>query len=202
MQKPGTNPAPAKPKQPRWRDLTDEQRWEQIYKGRENKRRASPKSVRQAVGLALPAYVMHLAIADCHKTFQAEIREDVHTAIVSGIAKVAALLPERQREPMADSLQSEYDSIRRKGFYFHNKEFLYCAAHATVTLANDWRYPADAPATMAAILLKEDAEDYDTGDWALDKSHAIRMAGGCYNAFVETGLYGLGEDVAKRLEAG
>jgi len=202
MQNNPPSPNAPKRKQPRWRDLTDEEQWAKIYEGRESKRRAAPKSVRQAVGLALPSYVMHMAVADCHATFQATIRHDVHTAIVSGIAKVAALLPERQREPMAVQLQKFYDEIRRKGFYLHNREFLYCAAHATVKLADDWRYPADSPATMAAIMLKEDAEEYDQGDWALGKAHAFRMAGECYNAFIATELYGHGDEVAKRIEAG
>lgn len=204
MQKPVPSPqADQKPKRPpRWRELTDEQRWEQIYKGRENKRRAAPKTARQAAGLALPAYCLHMAVADCHKTFQATVRHDVHTAIVSGVAKVASLLPERHRGDMATMLDKFYTDIRREGFYLHNREFLYAIAAATVQLADDWRYPADSPACMAALMLKEDAESDEAGDWSLDKKHCIKMAGVAYNSMTKTELYGYGDEVAKRIQAG
>lgn len=209
MQKNGSKPNGAfdngKPKQaakkaPRWRDLTDEQQWEQIYKGREQKAKAAPKTVRQAVALSLPCYCLHMAVADCHKTFQAVIRHDVHTAIVSGIAKVASLCPPDMREPMANQMHQEYLTIKGKGFYTNNTEFLYAIAHATVMLADDFRYPADSPACMAAIMLKEDAEMDEEGEWGLSKSHAIKMAGIAYNALTDTELYGLAEDVLKRVD--
>lgn len=191
-----------RPKQaPRWRDLTDEQRWASIYKAREQRKASAPKSVHQAVALALPCYAMHMAIADCHKTFQAVIRHDVHTAIVSGIAKVAALLPdERKRERMATDLHRRYLEAKGKGFYVNNREFLYAMAAATVKLADDWRYPADSPAVMAAIMLKEDAELDEMGDWSLSKQHAVKAAGTAYNALTDTGLYAYAEDVLKRVD--
>lgn len=205
MQSNATNPAhkPQKPaRPPRWRDLTDEERWAQIYKGREKRRKAAPKTVLQAVGLALPSYCLHMAVADCHATFQATIRHDVHTAIVSGVAKVSALLQAGHRPAMATLLQSEYDRVRRSGFYLHNREFLYAISHATVVLADDWRYPADSPACMAALMLKEDAETDEQGDWSLDKRHAITMAGVAYNALTESGLYAYPEETMRRIEKG
>jgi len=204
MQKPADAPTlpglkPARP--PRWRDLTDEQRWDAIYKGREQRKKAAPKSVQQAVGLVLPAYAMHLAVADCHVTMQATIREDVHIAIVSGIAKVSSLLPnERMREEMATKLDQVFGAIRRSGFYLDNKEFLYAICGATVKLADDWRYPADSPACMAALMIKEDAELDEEGDWRLSKAHALKMVETAYNAMTATGLYGYAEDVLKKVD--
>ena len=195
-QKEGSRPKKA----PAWRDLTDEQQWDAIYKGRAQKKAAAPKTIRQAVALALPSYCLHMAVTDCHKTFQATIRGDVHTAIVSGIAKVSSLVPEAWREELATQLHRNYEAIKGRGFYLDNKEFLYACAHSIVTLADDWRYPADAPACMAAILLKEDAEQYDEGDWRLSKSHALKMAGICYNSFSETELYAFAEDVIKLVD--
>lgn len=183
---------------PRWRDLTDEERWAKIYKGREQKKKAAPKTIAQAVALSLPCYCLHMAIVDCHKTFQATIRQDVHTAIVSGVAKVASLLPtERARGQMADKMHALYTDIKGKGFYLHNREFLYAVAAATVQLADDWRYPADAPGCMAAIMLKEDAETDEAGDWALAKKHAIKMVGAAYNSLTDTGLYAYPETAIK-----
>lgn len=206
MQKPAPNPSDpkAKPKKhPRWRDLTDEEQWAQIYKGREQKRQSAPKTVHQAVALALPAYCLHMAVADCHTTFQATIRHDIHMAIVSGVAKVAGLLPtEEARSEMADKLHRAYGDIKRKGFYLHNREFLYAISHATVKLADDWRYPADSPACMAALMLKEDAETDEAGDWNLARLHSVKMAEVAYNELTATGLYGYGEAEAKRIQSG
>lgn len=191
---PGTKPKTA----PRWRDLTDEQRWAAIYKGREQKKKAAPKTVRQAVGLALPSYCLHMAVADCHATMQATIRHDVHVAIVSGVAKVASLLPtEKARDQMATKLDQVFGEVRRQGFYTDNREFLYAIAGATVRLADDWRYPADSPACMAALMLKEDAELDEAGEWSLSKAHALKMVEVAYNALTRTGLYGYAEDVLK-----
>jgi hypothetical protein len=116
---------------------------------------------------------------------------------VSGIAKVAALIPADWRDQMATALHGNFDTIKSKGFYIDNKEFLYAVAHATVTLADDWRYPADSPACLAALLIKDDAEIYDEGDWGLNKAHAIKMAGLCYNSFTDTGMYAKAEDVIR-----
>jgi len=195
----GNQPRPKKI--PRWRDKTDEEQWAEIYRGRAAKEKARPRSVQQAVALALPPYLMHQAIADCHATFQAVVRHDVHTAIVAGIAKVSSLLlKEQDRKRMANQLDRYYDTIRKQGFYLNNREFLYAVAHATVTLADDWRYPPDAPACMAALMLKEDAETDEVGDWSLSRVHAIQQAGLAYNAITETGLYAFAEDVIKRVD--
>ena len=157
--------------------------------------------MRQAVALALPCYLMHQAIADCHATFQAVVRHDVHTAIVSGIAKVSGLLIKQQdRTKMANQLEENYQTIRQQGFYLNNREFLYAVAHATVKLADDWRYPPDAPACMAALMLKEDAEMDEAGDWGLSKIHAIQQAGLAYNAITKTELYAFAEDVIKMVD--
>lgn len=186
---------------PRWRDLTDEEKWAKIYKGRELKKKAAPKSVAQAVALSLPCYCLHMAIADCHATFQATVRHDIHTAIVSGVAKVASLLTtERSRTQMASKLDRLYGDVKNSGFYLNNREFLYAVSAATVKLADDWRYPADAPGTMAALMLKEDAESDEVGDWALSKQHALKMVGTAYNALTDTGLYAYAEDVIKRVD--
>lgn len=181
----------AKPKKPpRWRDLTDEQRWEQIYKGREQKRALAPKSAAQAAALALPAYVLHMAVTDCQQTFQATIRHDVHTAIVSTVARVASLLQaEKDRAEMLERLTTYYGRIRSRGFYIDNREFLYANAAALVKLVDDYRYPPDAPVVMAAIMLKDDAETDEEGDWRLSKAHAIQMTGVAYDEYLNTELY-------------
>lgn len=199
---PAKSPGKKAKKAPSWRELTDEQRWEKIYQGRAQKQASAPKSVKQAVGLALPGYVMHMAISDCHATFQATVRHDVHTAVVTSIAKVASLMPPYRREFMSKRLEDEYQTIRSNGFYLNNREFLYAVAHATVKLADDWRYPADSPACMAAIMLKEDAELDEVGDWKLDRKHALRMVQVAYNALTDTNLYGKPEEALKRLEGG
>ena len=196
-------PAPAgnpnlpvkKPKPKRWRDLTDEQQWKRIYQDRAAQRRTAPQTVRQAVALGLPSYVMHEAVSDCHKTLQATVRGDVHHAIVSGIAKVASLMQEGDREPYADMLHREYLTIKRAGFYLDNREFLYANACALVRLVDEVRYPADAPAVMAALLLKSDAEEYDEGDWRLAMGHAIRMTGVAYDQFMKTGMYSTPDEI-------
>lgn len=131
-----------------------------------------------------------MAIDDCHKTFQAVIRHDVHVAIVSSIAKVASQLPtERKREKMAARLQHHYLSIKSVGFYMHNREFLYANAVALVKLVDEWRYPADAPAVMGALMLKEDAETDEAGDWNLSRSHALKMSEVAYDGYCRTELY-------------
>lgn len=191
------NEGPKPKAAPRWRDLTDEERWARIYRGRAQKAAAAPKTLQQAVGLSLPAYCLHMAVADCHKTLQATIRHDVHVSIVAGVAKVSSLVPDAWRDHMADTLHKEYRTIASKGFYIDNKEFLYAIAGATVKLADDWRYPADSPACMAALLIKEDAESDEGGDWCLAKAHALQMVGHAYNALTDTGLYGYPEAVLK-----
>lgn len=202
MQKPADTPRGVKPSRaPRWRDLTDEQRWGAIYKGREQKAKSAPKTVKQAVGLALPSYALHMAVADCHATMQATIRHDIHVAIVSGVAKIAALLPtEKMRDQMAVKLDQVFDEVKRSGFYTDNREFLYAIAGATVKLADDWRYPADSPACMAALMLKEDAELDEAGEWRLAKAHALKMVEVAYNALTRTGLYGYAEAVLKQVD--
>lgn len=198
MHTPKQNPAvTGKKKQPRWRDLTDEEQWKAIYAGRAAKKKSAPKSVAQACGLSLPCYVMHMAIADCHATFQAVVRHDVHTAIVSGIAKVAALLPEKDRSVMAHRLEVSYRRVKAEGLYLHNREFLYAICGATLKLAEDWRYPADSPACMAALMLVEDAHSDEAGDWSLDQKHAVKMVGTAYNSLTQSGLYGKAENVIK-----
>jgi len=192
-----------KKKQPRWRDLTDEEQWAQIYAGRKQKERAKPKTIKEAVALALPGYLLHMAIADCHATFQATVRHDVHTAVVTTIARVASLLPnERSRNSMATKLEKVAGVIRRTGFYHDNREFLYAVAYATVKLADDLRYPADSPACMAAIMLKDDAETDEVGDWSLSRTHAVQMAHEAYNVITETGLYGDPEEQSKLIQQG
>ena len=191
----------SRPKRPpRWRELTDEEQWKRIYKGRSQRQAAAPKSIRQAVGLALPSYALHMAVSDCHATFQATVRHDVHMAIVSGVAKVSSLIPVKWRDQMSDQLELEFHTLKTKGFYLGNREFLYAVAAATVKLADDWRYPADSPACMAAIMLKEDAETDEEGDWSLTKSHALKMVGIAYNSFTETGLYADAESVIKAVD--
>lgn len=181
-------PKPKRP--PRWRDLSDEEQWERIYADRERKKAASPKNVAQATALALPAYCMHMAIDDCHKTFQATIRHDVHTAIVTTMAKVSALLPnEAKRERMLNRMHCHYLDVKSAGFFLNNREFLYVNAAALVRIVDDWRYPPDAPVVGAALLLKDDAEDDEAGEWGLDKGHALRMVGKVYDTLLKTGLY-------------
>lgn len=197
MQKhPGKSPeqlraeGPRPKKAPRWRDLSDEEQWKKIYEGREQKKAAAPRSVGQAVALALPGYVMQMAIDDCHKTFQATIRYDVHVSVVSSIAKVAAMLTqERKREKMVERLHKHFLTIKSSGFFLNNREFLYANAAAVVKLADDFRYPADSPACMAAIMLKEDAEMDEEGDWGLEIKHAVKMTGHVYDRYLDTELY-------------
>lgn len=192
VDKPKLTPEGPKPeKPPRWRDLTDEQRWERIYADRKLKKARAPQTVQEAVALALPAYVMHQAIEDCSASFTANVRPDVHYSIVAAVAKVASLLrDEHEREAMANRLERHFKAIRSDGFYTDNREFLYANAVALVRLVDDYRYPPDSPCVGAAILLKEDAEEYnDTGDWGLSKTHALRMAGKAYDFYCLTGLY-------------
>lgn len=183
-----TTGKPARP--PRWRELTDEQQWERIYADRERRRKSAPKNLPQAVALTLPAYVLQNAISDCHATFQAVIRHDVHVSVVTTIARVAALLPrEELRTQLADRLEHQYQGLRYKGFYLDNREFLYANACALVRMVDDFRYPPDAPCVPAALMLKEDAETDEEGDWSLSQSHAARMAGVAYDNLLDTGLF-------------
>lgn len=189
MQSNGTNPqSPPKPRALRWRELTDEQRWARIYKDRKHKKDAAPKTARDAAALALPCYVLTEAIAYCHANTITAIRSDVHHACLSGVAKLSSVLKPEHRALMADMLSVEYETIRSKGFYINEREFLYAVAAATVKLVDDLRYPADAPATMAALLLKEDAEA-DDNEWGLQTAHAVKMTGFAYNALIATGFY-------------
>ena len=173
----------------RWRELSDEQQWEHIYEGRKQKEAVRVKNPAQAAALALPSYCLHMAIDDCHQTFQATIRGDVHTAILTSMARVSAMLPERKRETMLNRMHAAYGKIKSAGFYLNNREFLYVNACALGKLVDDYRFPPDAPVVPAAILLKEDAETDEVGDWNLDVKHAVRMTGLCYDQYLATELY-------------
>jgi len=194
MQNPDQKPRPEgpRPKQPpRWRDRSDEEQWSQIYSDRRKRKAiADTINVPKAAALGLPSYALQMAIDDCHKTFAASIRHDVHTAILSSMARVASLLPnEKKRGLMLTRMHSHYGNIRGKGFYLHNREFLYANAAALVKLVDDYRFPPDAPVVPAAIMLKEDAETDEEGDWALDKLHALKMIDVAYDGYLATELY-------------
>ena len=191
MQNPNLRTEGPKPKRaPRWRELSDEEQWDSIYKGRELKRVSAPRNVHQAAALCLPSYCLQMAIQDCHKTFAATIREDVHIAILSSLARVAAMLPnEKKRAAMLDILEIHYGSIRASGFYLHNREFLYANAAALIRLVDDFRFPAEAPVVTAALLIKEDAESDEAGDWSLDMRHAQSVTGLCYDKYLSTEMY-------------
>jgi hypothetical protein len=194
MQKPADAPRREGPKPkrpPRWRDLSADEQWEQIYKDRKKKQaQRDLVNVPKAAALGLPSYTLQMAIDDCHKTFQATVRHDVHTAILTSMAKVASLLPnEKKRLAMLERMQTHYGAIRGHGFYLNNREFLYANAAALVMLVDDYRFPPDAPVVSAAILLKEDAEMDEEGDWQLDKAHAIKMTSVAYDQYLATELY-------------
>lgn len=183
-------PAPTK-KAPRWRDLTDEQRWSRIYKDREKRAGEVIKSLPEAVALALPPYALHMALEAYSMRTNGSMRPDVHKAIVGSLALVASRLKESQRDGLADKLERHYSLLKSSGFFLDDKEFLYAVAVALLKLAEEYRYPADSPATMAAILLKEDAEQYDDiGVWWLNEAHATRMAQLVFDTLIATGLYG------------
>ena len=181
-------PKPKRP--PRWRDLSDEEQWDRIYKDREKANAVKVKNVAQATALCLPAYTLQMAIQDCADTFQATVREDVHTAILTSLARIAGMLPtEKKRTVLLRRLEHSYGEIRRTGFYIDNREFLYANAAALVKLVDDYRFPPDAPVTMAAVMLKEDAETDEVGDWRLDKRHALKMTEVAYDVYLDTGFY-------------
>jgi len=194
------NPSPAAARrQPRhpligkrksWRDLTDEEQWKRIYAGRAARERAKPKTIKEAVSLGFPAYVMYQAIQGAADNEARYVRKDTERAVVASIMKVSSLLPEHWRGQYADDMQKHYLRFRRTGFYTGHTEFLYAAAAATVSLCDRGHYPPDAPALMAAFILKEDAE-HDDNDWDLSKQHAIQMAGTALDQYLETGLYGI-----------
>jgi hypothetical protein len=180
-----------KPKRnPRWRELTDEQRWERIYRDREKRATQVIKSMQEAVALALPAYAMHMAICEVHHKDSGVIRYDAHRAVVGAIALVSARLRKEQRDDFANKLDHYFRLMKSSGFYTDEKEFLYAVSCALVKMADSYHYPADAPATMAALLFKEDAEDDGEGNaWGLSKEHAIRMGGLLYDTFLATEFY-------------
>lgn len=182
-------PRPKRP--PRWRDLSDEEQWGRIYKDREKKAAVEATiNPAKATALGLPSYVLQMAIDDCHKTFQATIRHDVHVAIVTSMAKVASMLKtEKKRQKMLTRMHAHYGTLKNTGFFLHNREFLYATAAATVRLVDDYRFPPDAPVVPASIMLKEDAESDEAGDWALDMAHAVKMTGILYDGFLDTELY-------------
>lgn len=182
------NPQSQKPKQPRWRDLTDEQRWERIYKDREARKKENITSVRKATGLALPAYAMHMAICHLHEKDEAFVRYDAHRSVVAAVALVSSRLLPKHRDALVKQLERHYGLLKTAGFFMNAREFLYCIATATVKLADDFRYPADSPATLAALVFKEDAENPDN-DWSLHKEHAIQMTGKVYDTYTSMQFY-------------
>lgn len=172
----------------RWRDLTDEQRWERIYADRKKRAANRISSVKTAAWLALPAYALTMAVEDCHATHTAYIRKDAHKAVVSGLALVSSRLIAKDRPKLNAVLSRHYRVLRRTGFYTDNREFLYAVSVATVKLADEWRYPPDGPACVAALVFKEDAE-HDDNDWGLSKSHALQAAASAHKALVDTGIF-------------
>lgn len=173
---------------PRWRELTDEQRWSRIYADREKRREQVIRSLQEAVALALPAFAMHMAICDCHKTDTAVIRYDAHRAVVGAVALVSSRLVEAEREAMVQKLQRQYELLKTAGFFTDNREFLYAVSAAVVRLADAFFYPPDSPVTLAAILFKEDAEA-DDNEWALSKDHALRMSSKVYDTLLAMEFY-------------
>lgn len=181
--------APPVKSAPRWRDLTDEQRWERIYKDRERKRALVIDSLPLATALALPCYLMHAAVEELGSRGLAYLRRDAHTAVVGGLALVAKRLVPAERPQLAKVLEALSGEARRTGFYTDAREFLYCAASSTVRLADEYRYPADGPAVIAGLQLKIDAEEGENGDWGLSASHAVRQTEVLYRSLLRTELY-------------
>jgi len=111
---------------------------------------------------------------------------------VSSIALVSSRMREGQRGALGEKLDSLYRVTKSAGFFVSNIEFLYAVAAATVKLADEWYYPADAPPVLAALSFKIDAEDTDHGnEWGLNEKHATKMAMLVYDTFRATGFYGL-----------
>jgi hypothetical protein len=191
--KPAAQPkaAPSKKKGPtRWRDLTDEERWKRIYADREKRAEEVIQSLQEAVALALPAYAMHMAITEMHQTNSGMVRYDAHQAVVGAIALVASRLKPVDRDQFATKLEQVFGTLRRVGFFTDAREFLYAVSYAVVRLADTYHYPSDSPATMAALLFKEDAEDDDAGNsWGLSKAHAAKCGILMYETFRATGFY-------------
>lgn len=183
--------ATTKPKQPSWRELTDEQRWDRIYAARKKKAAQTIKSVPFAVHLALPPYLMLDAANTLSATGVAYLRQDAHKAVATSLALVSSRLIQPERKKLAIKLEKFGGVIRRTGFFIDGKEYLYAVACATVKLADEWRYPPDAPATLAALVLKEDAEweDDRDNDWGLSKWHAIEATTKVYETMTDTGMF-------------
>lgn len=185
-----TQPNQPKAKRNSWRDLTDEERWKRIYAGREKKEAQKIKSLPEAVALALPPYAMYRALEDMASKNVAHIRPDVTKAVVGSVALVASRLVVREREPMADKLESLYGALKGTGFYLDAKEFFYCVSSALVKLVDEGHYPPDAPAVAAALMIVEDAVLDEAGDWNLKEDHAAKMSGKCYDVLLTMGIYG------------
>lgn len=179
---------PAPKKRLGWRDLTDEQRWAKIYRDRAARRAGAPKTIKEAVKLMLPAALLHEAISTCHAKGIAHVRYDAHVAVVSSVAKIASLLQEKDREPVATLVERIGDTLEGQGFYLDEKEFLYAVASATTKLVDEGFYPADAPAAMAALVFKMDAEE-EGNEWGLIESHAVAASARLFDAMRDTGIF-------------
>lgn len=188
MQNPA-NMTPTK-KAPRWRDLTDEERWKRIYADRAKRKDQTIRSVKEAVALALPAYAMHMAIAETHQAHTALVRYDAHHAVVGAIALVASRLNAKHRDEFGSKLAQSFGVIRRVGFFTDSREFLYAVSYAVVKLADAFQYPADSPATMVALLFKYDAEDDSAGNaWGLSTAHAVQCGSLVYDTLCTMEFY-------------
>ena len=164
--------------------------YHKIYKDRETQKALAPKTINEAVALMLPAYVIHCAISNLHKGGDIAVRQDVHVSAVTTIAKIASLVKnELWREQIATRCEQYYQIIRHAAFYNDGKEFLYASAAAVVKMVDDFRYPPDAPIAMACVLISEDAQMDEVGDWNMNEAHAVQVTGKTYDAFVDTGLY-------------
>ena len=175
-------------RQPKWRELTDEQRWERIYADRKTKSALNIDDVHEATKLALPAYAMHFAIVNCHAKGNATIRPDAHKATVAAIATVASRLVAHRRDSFGERLERRFSLIRSNGFFTDNREFLYAVSAATLKLVDEFLYPADSPASMAALVFVEDAH-HDDNDWGLSETHAAKARDWVFDSFIASDLY-------------